>query len=395
MFLENALERLRKSSRYRELRVIEACRGKHVFLGDRRCVQFCSNDVLGLSEHEEVVRAAMNAVREHGAGGRAARLVMGNTRQQEDLEGVLMDWKGMESVLLFSSGMMANMGLLPVLGKVLVEGERDVFFIFDERVHASLIDGVRLTGKKWCRFRHNDLADLERRLYSYASYKKVVLTESVFSMDGSMPDLAGTYDLCRDHGTMMVVDEAHATGLFGEEGEGCMKAFLEQKREDLVVVGTFGKALGNFGAYVGGPKALRDVLINHARTFVYTTALPPSVIGGVRAAIDLVRKNPSWGKKVLSLSRYFQDWCRSLGISIIRSPSQITGVMTGEDQATLSLSTFLEEHGFYAVGIRPPTVSRGKGRVRLVFNVFHTKADVEGLVSCIKSFFESREPKNG
>ena len=377
------LQNLKDSFSYRSLLPVSNIKGKYLFLENKKYINLSSNDYLGLSESKVVLKKARLYTKKYGTGGRSSRLVCGNWFFYQVLEEQLALWKGAESSLIFGSGYLANVGVLQALATL----QTNILFIFDKLSHASLIDGVRLSQLKWCRFEHNDVEDLEKILNKYPNQKKIVITESIFSMEGDKSPIEKIHALCEKTNSFLYVDEAHSNGLFGEEGEGFLKQLLSQKKENLIVMGTFGKALGNYGAYICGTKVLKQFLINKARSLMYTTALPPSVIGGTLAAIDLIKKQPFRKNHVINLSLHFQKLATKAGIPLIPSQSQIVSILTISNEKTIALATYLRKEGFFAVGIRPPTVAKNKGRVRLTFNYFLCMSDIKRLLNCLSCYF--------
>ncbi len=377
------LQNLKGSFSYRSLLSVSNIKGKYIFLENKKYINLSSNDYLGLSESGVVLKKARLYTKKYGTGGRASRLICGNWVFYEVLEDQLALWKGAEASLIFGSGYLANVGVLQALATL----KPNILFVFDKLCHASLIDGVRLSHVKWCRFEHNNVKDLEKILNKYPNHKKIVITESVFSMEGDKSPIEKINALCEKTNSFLYVDEAHSNGLFGEKGEGFLKQLLSQKKENLIVMGTFGKALGNYGAYICGTKVLKQFLINKARSLIYTTALPPSVIGGTLAAINLIKKQTFRKDHVINLSLHFQKLAIKAGIPLIPSQSQIVSILTMSNQKTIALATYLKKEGFFAVGIRPPTVAKNKGRIRLVFNYFLSMSDIKRLLDCLSYYF--------
>ncbi|MBN8215016.1 MAG: 8-amino-7-oxononanoate synthase [Spirochaetes bacterium] len=401
-----ALGALERDHARRRLRPLEQS-GPVLRLGGRELVNFSSNDYLDLAREPEVVEGARRALERWGAGAGSSRLITGNTTLTEELEAELAAWKGCEAALVFSSGYLANLALLGAFA-----GPGTPVFA-DRLAHASLIDGMLLSKAPWSRFRHNDVSHLAEQLASRKTTGALIATESVFSMEGDLaplPQLASRKttgaliatesvfsmegdlaplpqlaSLAAASGAWLLVDEAHATGVFGEAGEGLTPG-LPVGRENLLAMGTFGKALGNSGAYFCGTRVQRDWLVNTARSFIFTTALPPSVLGGTLAAVRYLRKHPGLGRALLDRSAALKTSLERRGVPMVPSASQILSVFCGANEKALSLAAHLEAKGYLAVAIRPPTVEPGKARVRLSLTRGITEEQAVGLVDAVASF---------
>jgi 8-amino-7-oxononanoate synthase len=324
-------------------------------------VNLCSNDYLGLSQREELREAILASVqRAEHVGGTGSRLLSGNFPAWEEMEREFADFAGTESALYFGSGYAANTGLL---GSLL--GKEDLVFS-DELNHASIIDGLRLSGASKEIYRHGDLNILESTLESHAAEgcRKIIVTESVFSMDGDVADLAEINGLAEKFGASLIVDEAHATAVHGPRGRGIVAACGLEERV-LAVVHTCGKALASAGAFVCGSNVLKEHLINHARTFVFSTAMPPYLAGQIGAALRLARAMDAERQELLEHGREFAFRLREDGWDVSASDSQIVPVIIGSNGDALEATEFLQSEGFAVRAIRPPTVPEGKARLRL------------------------------
>lgn len=356
----------------------------------RPLVDLSSNDYLGLSRHPLVTsRAAEWAVR-HGAGAPASRLVTGTRDITLAVEEKLAAFKGREAALLFSSGFQANATVIPALArlgtKVGAGNTANATAIFsDELNHASIIHGARAARCPVHVFRHNDLDHLDALLAGHAG-RKLVATESVFSMDGDRADLAGLVRVAERHGALLHVDEAHATGVLGPQGRGLA---AETPGID-VVMGTLGKAFGAFGAYVAGSRALIDWLVNRCSGFIFTTALPPPVLGAVDAALELVPCMDAERAQVAGHAQRLRAALAAQGISTLASSTQIVPAVIGTEADTLAASATLEAIGFVAVAIRPPTVAAGSSRLRLAINSSLTTAEFDRLLAALAASLPRR-----
>jgi 8-amino-7-oxononanoate synthase len=344
--------------------------------GGRRLVNLSSNNYLGLAGRPEI-EAAMAEAAQRGAGATASRLVVGTDPDTIALEEELAAWKSTEVALLFGSGYLANIGVLTAL-----LGRGDA--VFSDRLnHASIIDGCRLSGATIYRYRHCDVDHLASLLdRTDAGARKLIVTESVFSMDGDVAPLPEIADLAERHGAALVVDEAHAAGVFGPRGEGLVRELGLGDRADLTI-GTLGKAFGVYGAYVAGARVWIDWLVNASRPFVFTTALPPAVIGGVRAALRLVAEAGEARAALLAGAERLRAGLAAAGLDTGASTTQIVPVVIGANERALAFSRELEDRGVLGVAIRPPTVPEGTARIRLSLTALHTDAHLERALEAI------------
>ncbi len=386
--LQQKFDALAGEKSLRELKPFDI-RGLRVHYQGRELINFSSNDYLGLSTEPSVIEASIQAVREWGTGGLSSRLVSGHSLLCEQVETEMAAFKQSEACLIFPNGYSANLGIL----QSFVTSQS--VCLVDRLCHASLIDAVRSSGAKFLRFRHNDMDHLEKLLKEEekknASAELFILTESVFSMEGDLAPLKECAALAKRYKAYLYVDEAHATGVFGRYGEGLSVGAGLGKSGDFpagnaLVMGTFGKALGNFGAYFSGTERQKKWLINKSRPFIYTTALPPAVIGGIGGALAYLKSHPGIGASLLEKSRQFRKRLLEEGMELIPSESQILSILTGDNETTLALSNHLLSKGFMAVAIRPPTVEPGRGRVRLSICQGHNQEDLEGLLKALKDF---------
>jgi len=348
----------------------------------RSLVDLSSNDYLSLSNHPALKQAATRAIEEFGTGARGSRLLSGDLALHHQLESRVAQFKGKPSALVFNSGYQANVGLMAALCQ-----KGDAIFC-DRLSHASLLDGVRLSGARLFRFQHNDVDHLASQLTKHAADfdTSLVVTESVFSMDGDLAPLKAMAQLKQSTPFIWLVDEAHATGLFGEDGSGCVAQQGVTDAVDLVM-GTFSKALGSFGAYVACSEQVKSWLINTCRSFIYSTALPPAVIGANLAALDVVAQEPCRRANVLARAHDLRSRLQALGWPV-RGASQIIPVMTGTAEKAVTLSQALEAAGFRCAPVRPPTVPEGQARVRLSLCYDHDQAVIDRLAAC----FEDMRP---
>ena len=346
-------------------------------LDGRQCVDFCSNDYLGLAAHPQVIEALIDAARIHGVGARASHLITGHQTEHEALEHELAAWTGRERAIVFSTGYMANLGLASALAR------RGAIVFGDRLNHASLIDGGRLSGATLLHYPHGDVAALEQQLVAQESGTALVLTDGVFSMDGDLAPLPALAAACAKHGAFLAVDDAHGLGVIGATGRGSLEHFQLTAAEVPALVGTFGKAFGTFGAFIAGNGDLIETLIQRARTYIYTTALPPAVAAATRAALAVSIAEPWRRERVLALTRRFRELALAAGITLAASETPIQPILLGSAQEAMRASNALLERGFFVAAIRPPTVPADTSRLRVTFSASHRDTDVENLVAAL------------
>ena len=369
------LDQLHRQSLHRELREIESAHGTRVMYRGRSMLMLSSNNYLGLASDPSLKRAAVDAVQRFGTGSGASRLIAGNLAILSDLETKLAKWKGVEAALVFGSGYLANLGTIPALA-----GPEDVI-LSDELNHASLIDGCRLARARVMIYRHRDLDHLGAMLAGARdARRRIIVTDSVFSMDGDVAPLADIVELARRHDAAVMIDEAHAVGMFGTTGAGLASA-LNLGREIDVQMGTLSKALGSYGAYVAGSPALIDLLINRARSFIFTTGLPPASAAAASAAIELIQAQPERIGRWWDNGCYLRDGLAAAGFSLGASATPILPVIVGPAQPALDLAEALLKRNIFVLAIRPPTVPEGTARLRVTPTAAHTRAELDEAVA--------------
>lgn len=360
--LQDSLLRLEEKSQRRSLLRIKG-------------VNLCSNDYLGLSQNKKLRDEIMEAVlRAEHVGGTGSRLLSGHFAEWEELEDEFAGFAGTECTLFFGSGYTANLGLLTSLLR-----KEDLVFS-DELNHASIIDGIRLSGARKAIYPHGDLNVLEGELRAHAGdrCRKIIVTESVFSMDGDIADIAAIAGLAERYGASVIVDEAHATAVHGPGGRGIVFA-AESSDRVLATLHTCGKALASAGAFVCGSRVLKEHLINHARTFIFSTAMPPYLAGQIRAALGLAKGMDAERQNLLSAARSFRDALRDDGWDVSNTDSQIVPVIVGSNENAIELADFLQNEGFAVRAIRPPTVAEGKARIRLSLTSLIDRSELDHL----------------
>lgn len=376
--LQSALAERRASELYRERRVLDSAQGAEVMVEGHRYLNFCSNDYLGLASHPTVIHAFQNAAADFGVGSGASHLVCGHSALHHRLEEQLAALTGRPRALLFSTGYMANLGVVTAL---LGKGD----FVFEDKLnHASLIDAGLLSGSRFQRFLHNDVDNLETRLArTGATGRKLVCVDGVFSMDGDLAPLPELAAAAARHDAWLMVDDAHGFGVLGPGGAGCAEHFGLSLEQLPILMGTLGKGAGCFGAFVAGSEALIETLIQFARSYVYTTALPPAVAAATSAAIDLIGADGWRRERLRHLIARFRAGAEQLGLPLLPSPTPIQPLLVGDARRALALSRSLARRGCWVSAIRPPTVPAGTARLRIALTAAHDEQQVDRLLDAL------------
>jgi 8-amino-7-oxononanoate synthase len=378
--LKAQLEALSEAKRLRRLRPWHWHNGQLHDAADRALIDASSNDYLGLSQHPQVKARAAEWAQRHGAGAPASRLVTGTRDVTLAVEAKLAAFKGCEAALLFSSGFQANATVIPTLA-----GVEEGTAIFSDRLnHASVVHACRTVKSRPQVFRHRDLDHLDQ-LLKQSTGRKLIITESVFSMDGDRADLPALVQLAERHGAALYVDEAHATGVLGPQGRG-----LAADCGVDIVMGTLGKAFGAFGAYIAGSRTLIDYLVNRCPGFIYTTALPPAVLGAVDAALDLIPGMDDDRRRLAANAQRLRDLLAERKYDTLGSSTQIVPVVIGSEEDALAAAQRLEDAGVLAVAIRPPTVAVGTSRLRLTLSSMLGEADMQRLLDAVATSLPPR-----
>lgn len=364
-----------EASLYRRRRVMDSAQGARIVVDGREVLTFCSNDYLGLANDPRLVEAQCKAARQYGAGSGSAHLVSGHQRIHHELEERLAEFTGRPRALLFSTGYMANLGIASALA-----GRGD--HVFEDRLnHASLIDGGLLSGAKFSRYAHNDTAALEEKLQAPRQGAALVMTDGVFSMDGDIAPLRELTAVCNRHDGFFVVDDAHGIGVLGESGRGSLEHC--DVTDVPVLMGTLGKAFGSFGAFVAGSEALIETLINNARSYIYTTALPAAAAGASLAALEIIQSEPERREHLQELIAHFRAGAGELPLDLMPSITPIQPLLIGDAAHAVAMSDALFARGVLVTAIRPPTVPQGTARLRITFTAAHTLADVDQLLEVL------------
>ncbi|WP_425146889.1 BioF/Kbl family PLP-dependent acyltransferase [Deinococcus sp.] len=374
--LSSELQRLHSSGLYISPRVLEAPQRARTRILGREVVNLASNNYLGFADHPYLKERAAAYLHQWGVGAGAVRTIAGTLKIHEDFEAQLAEFKHTGSALVLQSGFTTNQG---VLGALLQDGD---LVISDELNHASIIDALRLSKATKRVFKHKDMTELRRLLEENPTDGlKLVVTDGVFSMDGDLAPLDQMVPLAREFGAVTYVDDAHGSGVLGEQGRGTVHHFGFQHAHDVIQVGTLSKAWGVIGGYAAGHPDLRDLLINKARPFLFSTGHPPAVVGALSAALELVQRDPSFMQRLWDNTRSFKAELTTLGFDLFGSQTPITPVIFGEAPAAFEASRLLLERGIFAVGLGFPTVPKGLARIRNIVTAEHTKGDLDAALS--------------
>ncbi|MEN2986400.1 MAG: 8-amino-7-oxononanoate synthase [Thermodesulfovibrionaceae bacterium] len=368
---EKKIEELKEKLLYRSIRDAEALENMKITINGKVYINFASNDYLGLSKHPLVIEAAKNALELFGVGSCASRLLSGGTILHRKVEELLCEFKDVEACLVLNSGYTANISLIPALAD---EGD---MILSDELNHASIIDGCKLSKAKKFIYKHGDTEEIEKILKKISCKgKKLIVTDTVFSMDGDIAPLYELYELCKNYEALLYIDDAHGTGVLGD-GYGALKHFGLKPDSFVIQMGTFSKAVGAFGAFVGGSKTLINWFINTARALIFSTALPTSVIAAAYVSLKIIRENKNLTKKLWENTEKVRETIRKLELQTTKSQTPIVPILFESIQKTQKASEILSSFGIYAPVIRPPTVKIP--RIRLSISAAHKNEEIERL----------------
>ncbi|UJJ56990.1 8-amino-7-oxononanoate synthase [Rhodanobacter denitrificans] len=363
----------------RRLRTIDHADGPWLASGSRCLLAFCSNDYLGLAQHPQLVAALTRAAREEGVGSTSAHLICGHRSAHAELEEALAAWTGRERALLFSTGYMANLGVLQAL---LARGD---VCVQDKLNHACLLDGAKLSGAELKRYPHADVAAAARQLAANPGAAALLATDGVFSMDGDVAPLRALVQLCAGERATLMVDDAHGLGVLGDDGAGSLSAAKLGQHEVPLLMATLGKALGCSGAFVAGPAALIEGLVQFARPYIYTTAMPPALAAAALEAVRLAQSETWRRDKLSALIGRFRRGAAELGLPLAASPSAIQPLLLGGAEAALGAAQALERQGLLVTAIRPPTVPAGQARLRITLSAAHEEIHVDRLLGALET----------
>ena len=380
--LQKVLDARKKQSLYRRREVLQSPQGSSIKIDGKKLLNFSANDYLGLANHPEVVASFKLAADEFGVGGGSSHLVNGHSYHHHQLELEIAEFCGRARALLFCSGYMANVGVI----NALVSKGDEVFQ--DKLNHASLLEGGLLSGATFRRYLHDDAASLEAKLTRSKAAKKLVVSDAVFSMDGNIANLPKLVDVTSRHDAWLMIDDAHGIGCIGDTGGGCSEKYRLNEQQVPVLIGTLGKAFGTSGAFVAGSDALIETLIQFARTYIYTTSMPPAIAAATRTSLSIVKKE-SWRREHLAqLIAQFTLGCHKLGVVLLPSITPIQPIMIGSAQVAMQASENLKALGVQVKAIRAPTVAVGQARLRVTLSAAHTENDIKKLLSALALVFK-------
>jgi 8-amino-7-oxononanoate synthase len=372
------LEGIKRRGLFRSTRLIRGRQSARVNCNGHEQLLLCSNNYLGLADHPALAAASIRAIEQYGTSSGASRLVSGTMELHEELERAVASFKGSETALVFNSGHAANTGIIPAL-----VGRGDL--VFSDRLnHASIVDGIQLSGARMLRYPHNDFRQLGRLLEKHSGRRRLIVTDGVFSMDGDLAPLPELVDLKKQHQALLMVDDAHGSGVVGKQGRGSTDLLGVGSDVDIQM-GTFGKALGSFGAYAAVSEEIRTLLINRARSFIFSTSLPPSVLAASLTAVMLVQseEGDQLRERLTANCRLFRQGLLNSGFTIPDGSTHIVPLITGSTEITMRFSEALLSEGIFAQGIRPPTVPVGTSRLRFTLMATHDPADLSWAVERI------------
>ncbi len=363
---------------YRARRLLESPQGVYIEVDGQKLINFSSNDYLGLANHPDIVSAFKRAASDYGVGSGSAHLICGHHSVHHQLEEELADFVGRERVLLFANGYMANLGIISTLA-----GSGDA--VFEDRLnHASLLDGAKMSGTRLHRYQHGDSEHLKKILHRSLAREKIIATDGVFSMDGDLAPMSDLVGLAKNNNALLMVDDAHGLGVIGGKGGGVLEEFQLTQHDVPVLMATLGKGFGTYGAFVAGSEPFIDYLIQKSRTYIFTTALPPALAEATRASLKRIIQDDWRREKLNSLSVRLQNGLRQLGLDLIDSQSAIHAVVIGDNHRTSEISNKLLNMGFFVSAIRPPTVPKGKARLRITLSANHQDHDVDQLLTALE-----------
>ncbi|MEN9756933.1 MAG: 8-amino-7-oxononanoate synthase [Pseudomonadota bacterium] len=381
--LVNYLKTLQSKGVYRTRKNTQTQKKARVIVQHKTLINFCSNDYLGLSVNETVIRALQTGAEKFGAGSGSAHLICGHSNAHHALEEELADFTGRERSLLFSTGYMANLGAITALCQ---HGDH----IFEDKLnHASLLDGGLFSGAKFRRYPHNDTARLSQLIGATTEGEKLIVTDGVFSMDGDVADLKTLSNIARKNAAWLMVDDAHGLGVLGKTGGGLVEASQLSTDDVPILMGTLGKAFGTFGAFIAGSDTLVETLIQSARTYIYTTALPPAIAQATRASLKIVIEETWRREKLQDLITKFKIGAEQLHLPLMPSDSPIQPLLVGDSVLANQMSEKLFEAGFLVSAIRPPTVPQGKARLRITLSALHEEEDLHRLLDTLALIHQS------
>ena len=376
--LSNELELIKQQSLYRSRRIISSPQGAMIEVDGKQVINFSSNDYLGLANHPDVIKSFKKATDKYGVGSGSAHLICGHSQSHHALELELAEFTGRDRALLFSTGYMANMGVISAL---LNQGDQ----VFEDRLnHASLLDGGLLSGARFKRYRHNDLTNLRGKIQDKEG-RSLIVTDGVFSMDGDLALLPELAKVAVDKNAWIMVDDAHGLGVLGETGGGVVEHYGLTQQQIPILMGTLGKAFGTFGAFVAGSEVLIETLIQKARTYIFTTAMPAAIAEATRTSLKLLAADDWRREKLNLLTQRFSMGAKQLGLNLMQSNTAIQPLLIGDNYRAVEISETLLAQGFLISAIRSPTVPKGESRLRITFSANHQEQQVDQLLDALDS----------
>ncbi|MFF2589787.1 8-amino-7-oxononanoate synthase [Peribacillus butanolivorans] len=385
MIWEKELQKIKEGGLYRQLQTVETMSDQgYAMVNGHKMMMFASNNYLGLANDRRLIEASVQATQRFGTGSTGSRLTTGNTIVHEKLEKRLAEFKQTDSAIVLNTGYMANIAALTTLvGK-------DDLILSDEMNHASIIDGCRLSRAETIIYRHADLLDLEMKLQINTRYRKrIIVTDGVFSMDGDIAPLPGIVELAKRYDALVMVDDAHATGVLGKDGRGTSEHFGLKGKIDIEM-GTLSKAVGAEGGYIAGSRSLVDYVLNRARPFVFSTALSAGVVASALTAVDIIQSEPERRVRLRAMSQRLYNELTSLGYTVSGGETPILAIICGEPEQAMFLSKELHKHGIYAPAIRPPTVPSGTSRIRLTLMATHQEEQMSHVIDVFRTIRTNR-----
>jgi len=380
--LKKELQLLKQQSLYRQRKITDGVQQVQLKINGKSMLSFCSNDYLGLAGHPDIIKAFQQGINDYGVGSGAAHLVSGHSRAHHELEETLAEYTGRSRALLFSTGYMANLGIVNAL---INKGDS----VFQDKLnHASLVDAALLStahcGSYFKRYPHNNINRLAKLLaQTDDSTRQLVMTDAVFSMDGDLAPIKQMSQLCQRYNSWLMLDDAHGFGVLGANGAGAAEHFSLDQEQLPVYMATLGKAMGGFGAFVAGSDALIETLIQKARSYIYTTAMPPAIAQALLTSIKISRTESWRREKLQQLISQFRTGAEQLGLSLMPSPTAIQPVIVGDNKTAMDISRALEQQGILITAIRPPTVPKGTARLRITLSAQHTEHNIEQLLCAL------------
>lgn len=375
--LRHTLTERRQNNQYRRPRIADSAQQPHMHIDGKPVLAFCSNDYLGLANHPEVIKAFQNAANDYGVGSGAAHLINGHSRHHQALEEVLAAFTGRDRALLFSTGYMANLGVVSAL---LQRGDT----VYQDKLnHASLLDAARLSGAQLSRYTHNNVSHLSKRMSAQKAGQAMILADGVFSMDGDTAPVQELVTQAAQTDSWLMIDDAHGFGVLGDNGAGLLEQEQVTQDDVHILMGTLGKGLGTAGAFVAGSHELIEYLIQTARTYIYTTAQPPALAAATLMSLQVLQTE-SWRREHLrQLIRQFRQGAKQLNLTLMASQTAIQPVLIGDSGKALHMARLLEQRGILVTAIRPPTVPANTARLRITLSAAHSSADVDQLLAAL------------